>query len=67
LSFARTYQSQTSIVVINRATSSRQIEITVPTSLSGTLTDKLGGQTFVVTGGKITVDIAPRSTAIIAP
>jgi glycosidase len=67
LSFARAYQSQTSIVVINRATSSRQIEITVPTSLSGTLTDKLAGQTFVVTDGKITVDIAPRSTAIIAP
>jgi glycosidase len=67
LSFSRTYQAQTSIVVINRATSSRQIEITVPTNLSGTLTDKLAGQTFVVTGGKITVDIAPRSTAIIAP
>ena len=69
LSFSRTYQTQTSIVVINRAPASRQIQITVPTNLSGTLVDKLdpGARTFAVSGGRITVDMAPRSTAIIAP
>ena len=67
LSFARTYQAETSIVVINRAASARQIQITVPTNLSGTLTDRMdpGGRTFAVASGKITVDMAPRSTAII--
>jgi glycosidase len=67
LSFARTYQNETSIVVINRAASARQIEITVPSNLSGTLTDRLdpGGRTYAVASGKITVDMAPRSSAVI--
>ena len=53
--------------MINRATTARQIEITVPTNLSGTLTDRLdpAGRTYAVTSGKITVDMAPRSSAVI--
>jgi glycosidase len=67
LSFARTYQAETSIVVINRAAAARQIQITVPTNLSGTLTDRLdpGGRTFAIANGKIAVDMAPRSSAVI--
>ena len=66
LSFARTYQNETSIVAINRATGARQVQITVPSNLSGTLVDRLdpGGRSFAITGGKITVDLAPRSSAV---
>ena len=69
ISFARSYGTQTSIVVINKATTQQQIQITVPTNLSGTLVDKLdpGSRTFSVSSGKITVDMAPRSAAVLHP
>ncbi len=67
LSFARSYQNESSIVVINKAAAARQIQITVPTNLTGTLVDRLDPATrsFAISGGKITVDMAPRSSAVL--
>lgn len=65
LSFARTYAGETSIVVINRAAVARQIQITVPTNLSGTLVDHLATRSFAVVDGKITIDMPARSSAVI--
>ena len=67
LSFARTFASQTAIVVINRAPEPRTIEITVPTNVTSTITDRLdpGGRSFTPAGGKISVTMAPRSAAVL--
>ncbi len=68
LSFSRTYQGQTSIVVINRASGSRTIQIALPTTVTSTLRDRLdpAGRTFVPIAGTITVDMSARSAAVLS-
>lgn len=69
LSFARTYQGASVVVVINRAATTRTLAIDVPASVlvDGPVVDRMdpAGRTLAVTGGQLTVDMAPRSTAIL--
>jgi glycosidase len=69
LSFARTYQGESAVVVINRAGATRQIQIALPGDLAAApvVVDRLdpGGRTLPVTGGAITVDMAGRSAAVL--
>ncbi|MBA3394605.1 MAG: glycosyl hydrolase [Deltaproteobacteria bacterium] len=71
LSFARTYENQAVIVVINRAASPRVLAIDVPASVlaDGALTDRMdpGGRSITLAGGRAMIEMAPRSTAILVP
>lgn len=69
LSFARTYENQAVIVVINRAAAPRALALDVPASIlgDGVLADRMdpGGRMVTLTGGRAVIEMAPRSTAIL--
>ncbi|MCA9674284.1 MAG: glycosyl hydrolase [Myxococcales bacterium] len=71
LSFARTYQGQAAIVVINKSGAAIDAPVTVPADVTGdgTLTDRLdpGGRTVTVAGGAMTVHLPARSAAVLVP
>jgi glycosidase len=69
LSFARQDESGSVIVAINRAGAARTVDVAVPGAVSGdgTLVDRLdpAGRTFTLSGGTLTVTLAPRSAAVL--
>jgi glycosidase len=69
LSFARTWQGQAVIVVINRAGAARTAEIDVPATVlaDGPLIDRLdpAEPTRALTGGHLTLAVPARSAAIL--
>jgi len=69
LSFARTHQGASVIVVINRAASARTLPIVVPATVmgDGPVVDRMdpAGRVLQISGGQLDVDLAPRSTAIL--
>jgi neopullulanase len=69
LSFARVAAGQAVVVAQNRAAAPRTITIENVPLADGPVTDRMdpGGRVLAVTGGQITIDLAPRSTAILVP
>jgi glycosidase len=68
LSFARIYNDQYVIVVINRAGTPKTAQITAPFG-DAVLTDRMdpAGRTAALTGGSLAIEMAPRSVAILVP
>lgn len=69
LSFARSWQGEAVIVVINRAGSARTAEIDVPATVlgDGALVDRLdpAEPTHTLAGGHLSLSVPPRSAAIL--
>jgi neopullulanase len=70
LTFARRWDGASVVVAINRAAAARTVEIDVAGELAdGPVVDRLdpAGRTLAVSGGRVTVDLAGRSSAILVP
>ena len=69
LSFARTYEGQAAIVVINHAGAPRTATLDIPAGVAadGTFVDRMdpAGRTLPLTAGRLTIPMAPRSSAIL--
>ena len=69
LSFARTYEGAAVLVVINRAATARTATIDVPATVTtdGTYVDRMDPalRTVALAAGKLTITMAPRSSAIL--
>ncbi len=70
VSFARTHDGDTAIVVINRDDAATTVQIAAPATVAdGVLVDRLdaGERTVSVSGGQISVPMAARSAAVLVP
>ncbi|HEU0037212.1 MAG TPA: alpha-amylase family glycosyl hydrolase [Kofleriaceae bacterium] len=67
LSFARNLGNDSVIVVINHAAQSRSAQIAAPFP-DGTYTDRMdpAGRTVTLAGGQLSIEMAPRSVAILS-
>jgi hypothetical protein len=68
LSFARIHGNDYVIVVINHAASTRTAQIAAPFA-DAILTDRMdpGGRTTALAGGAVSLEMPPRSVAILVP
>src|SRR5262249_4770106 len=68
LSFARSYLGATVIVAINKAGTAQTVDVAAPEGMAdGALLGRLdpAGRTFALSGGHVSVTLAPRSAAVL--
>lgn len=63
LAYSRTLNGETAVVAVNRSDAAQTLEI--PLSQTGKFADALGGKSYAVVQGKLKVQLAPLSSAIL--
>ena len=63
--FSRTSGDSTAVIAVNRSQSAQTLE--VPLARVGKFADALGGKSYAVENGRLKVEIAPLSSAILLP